>query len=62
VKYRLDIVGVQDVKWDKSGNEQADDYTFLYGNGNEKHLLRTGVVIHKGIISAFRRVEFVSDN
>jgi exonuclease III len=34
-KYRLDLVGVQDVRWDKGGFEPADDCTFFYGNGND---------------------------
>jgi hypothetical protein len=26
-KYKLDLVGVQEVKWDKGGTEPAGDYT-----------------------------------
>jgi hypothetical protein len=33
-KYKLDLVGVQEVRWDKGGTEQAGDYNFFYGNGN----------------------------
>jgi exonuclease III len=32
--YRLDLVGVQEVRWEKSCTEWADDYTFFYGEGN----------------------------
>jgi hypothetical protein len=53
-------VGVQ-VRWDKGGTERAEDYTFFYGAGNEDHQFRTGFFVHKRIISAIRRVEFVSD-
>jgi exonuclease III len=28
-KYKLDLVGVQDVRWDKGGTERAEDYTFI---------------------------------
>jgi hypothetical protein len=41
-KYKLDLVGVREVRWDKGGTEQAEDYTFFYGAGNEDHQLGTG--------------------
>jgi exonuclease III len=41
-KYTLDLVGVQEVRWDKDGTERAEDYTFFYGAGNEDHQLGTG--------------------
>jgi exonuclease III len=41
-KYKLDIVGVQEVRRDKSGTEWAEDYTLFYGAGNEDHQLGTG--------------------
>jgi hypothetical protein len=28
-KYKLDLVGVQEVRWDKGGTERAEDYTFF---------------------------------
>jgi exonuclease III len=60
-KYKLDLVGVQEVRWEKGGTERAEDYTLFYGAGNEDHQLGTGFFVHKRIISAVRRVEFVSD-
>jgi hypothetical protein len=36
-KYKLDLVGVQDVRWDGSGTERAGEYTFSYGKGNENY-------------------------
>jgi hypothetical protein len=41
-KYTLDLVGVQEVRWDKGGTERAEDYTFFYGAENEDHQLGTG--------------------
>jgi exonuclease III len=41
-KYKLDLVGVQEVRWEGSGNKQAREYTFLCGKGNESHELGKG--------------------
>jgi hypothetical protein len=41
-KYRLDLVGVQEVIWDRGGTEPAVEYTFSYGKGNGIHELGTG--------------------
>jgi exonuclease III len=29
-KYKLDLVDVQEVRWDKGGTDQAEEYTFFY--------------------------------
>ncbi|PNF42503.1 hypothetical protein B7P43_G08245, partial [Cryptotermes secundus] len=49
------------VRWDRGGIEPAGEYTFFYGNRNEIHELGTGFFVHKRIISAVKRVEFISD-
>ena len=41
-RYKLDVVGVQEVRWDKGGTVRAGDYDFIYGKGNENHQLGTG--------------------
>jgi hypothetical protein len=41
-KYRLDLVGVQEVRWEGGGTERAGEYAFFYGKGNENHELGTG--------------------
>jgi hypothetical protein len=30
-KCKLDLAGVQEDRWEKGGTEQAQDYTYLYG-------------------------------
>jgi exonuclease III len=50
VRYKLDLVGVQEVRWDKGGTVRAGDYTFSYGKGNRGHKLGTGLFVHQGIV------------
>jgi exonuclease III len=59
-KYKLDLVCVQEVRWEKGGTEWAEDYTFFCGERNGDYQSGTGFFIRKRIISAFRRMEFIS--
>ena len=34
VRYKLDVVGVQEVRWDKGGTIRVGDYDIFYGKGN----------------------------
>ena len=60
-RYKLDLVGVQEVSGEKAGTVREGDYIFFYGQGNENHQFGTGFLVHHRILSAGKRVEFVSD-
>jgi hypothetical protein len=40
-KCKLEPVGVEEIRWDRSGTESASGYAFLYGQGNEIRELGT---------------------
>jgi hypothetical protein len=40
-KYKLDLLGVREVRWDRGDTEPAGEYTFFYGKCNGNHELGT---------------------
>jgi exonuclease III len=60
-KYKLGLVRVQEVRWEGGGTKNAGEYTFFYRKGNENQELGAGFFVHKKIISAVKKVDFVSD-
>ena len=53
-------MGVQEIRWEKGGTANTVDYIFLYGKGNENHQLGIRYFVHHRIVSAVKRIEFVS--
>jgi hypothetical protein len=46
-KYKLDFVGVQEVRWDKEGTVRAGECTFFYGKGQKNHQLGAGFLYNR---------------
>ena len=36
-RYKFDLVGVQEMRWEKDGPVKAGDCSFVYGKENENH-------------------------
>jgi hypothetical protein len=55
-RYKLDLVGIQEFRWDKGGTVREGVYIFC-GKGNENHQLGTEFVLHipHSIVSAVYR-------
>jgi hypothetical protein len=37
-RYKLDLVGVQEIRWEGGDTEPAGEYILFYGKGNKKQL------------------------
>jgi len=53
-RFKLDLVGVQEVRWEKRGMVRAGDCNFFYGRGHENHQLGIGLFLHHRILSTVK--------
>ena len=53
-RYKLDLVDVQEIRWDRVGTVRAGDYNFFYGKRNENHQWGTGFFVHHRRVSAVK--------
>jgi hypothetical protein len=44
-KFKSDLVGVQEARWDRRGTEPGGKYTCFYGKGKEHRELRTDSIM-----------------
>ena len=54
-------MGVQEVRWDKGGTVRAGYYIFFLWEMKRKSSIGNRFSVHHRIVSAVKRVEFVSD-
>jgi hypothetical protein len=59
--YKLELVGVRDVRWEKGGTVRATDCIYFFGKGNEYYQLETRFFVHHRIVLAVKRVQFVTN-
>jgi hypothetical protein len=57
-KYKLQLAGLQEVRWEGGGTEPAGEYTLFYRKGNEIHDLGTGPLCIR-VMSPVKKIEFV---
>ena len=52
--YKLDLLGIEEVRWDKGGKLRAGDCNFFFGKGNKYHQLGTVFFVHHRIVSTVK--------
>jgi hypothetical protein len=53
-RYKLYLVGLQEVRWGKGGTVRGEDYNFSMLKRSENHQLRSGFFEHHRIDSAVK--------
>ena len=60
-RYKLDLVGVQEARWDNGGTVRAGDYSLFLWKKKRKSSVANKIFVHHRLVSAVEREEFVSD-
>jgi len=60
-RYKLDLVGVEEVRWDKGGTVRAEIIIFCMEKETKIIIWEQDFFLHHRIVSAVKRVDFVSD-
>jgi len=60
-RYNLYLVGVKEVRWDKRGHAKSMGLHFFLWKRKRKSSIGKRIFVHHRIISAVKRVQFVSD-
>jgi exonuclease III len=55
-KYKLDLVGVQEVRWEKEGKLKAGDYNFFLWKRKRKSSIGKRIFVHHRIVSIGKRI------
>ena len=60
-RYKLDLLGVQDFRWDKGGTVRAGDCIFIHGKETKINWKQDFFVHHRTVSTVTESIEFVSD-
>jgi hypothetical protein len=62
-RYILHLLDVQEVRWDRGGTEQEEDFTLIYGQGNDNRHLGIVFCVRQRIrvVRALNRVQCISE-
>ena len=60
-RYKLYLVGVQEIRCNKVGTVGAGDVIFFHGKGNENQQFGTEFFVHRRIVPKVKKVEFLND-
>jgi len=50
-RYKMDLVGIQEVSWDKGDTVRAGNYNFFYGKEKRKSSNKNRIFEHNRIVS-----------